>query len=67
MVKGGHTKDGLRVLAEALTLVHKNEERHYEAEVYRLGRGVAAAAGRREGCDSLTNVVETAVGAEQLS
>ena len=64
--KGGHTEDGLRVLAEALTLVHKNEERHYEAEVYRL-KGellLQQAVGKAV---TRTNVVETAVGAEQLS
>jgi predicted ATPase len=29
-------EEGLTVLAEALTLVHKTEERWYEAELYRL-------------------------------
>ena len=35
----GHTEDGLRALAEAHTLVEEQEERWWEAEVYRL-RGV---------------------------
>jgi class 3 adenylate cyclase/predicted ATPase len=35
----GHTEDGLQALAEAHTLVEQQEERWWEAEVYRL-RGV---------------------------
>jgi predicted ATPase len=34
--RGGQTEEGLRLLAEALSAVHKNGERHYEAELYRL-------------------------------
>jgi TOMM system kinase/cyclase fusion protein len=34
--KAGHTEEGLRVLGEALTAVHKTGERQYEAELYRL-------------------------------
>jgi predicted ATPase len=34
--KGGRTAEGLRVLAEALTLVDKNGERWREAELHRL-------------------------------
>ena len=34
--KVGQLDEGLRVLAEALAAVQRNEERHYEAEVYRL-------------------------------
>jgi predicted ATPase len=34
--KAGHTAAGLHVLAEALTAVRTNGERHYEAELYRL-------------------------------
>jgi predicted ATPase len=33
---GGRAEEGLRVLAEALATAHKNTERHYEAELYRL-------------------------------
>src|SRR5262249_20313964 len=32
----GHTEDGLRVLAEAHTLVEQQEERWWEAEIHRL-------------------------------
>jgi hypothetical protein len=32
----GQAKEGLTVLAEALTLVDKNDERWYEPELYRL-------------------------------
>ena len=32
----GQREEGLRVLAEALTLVEKNDERFYEAELHRL-------------------------------
>jgi TOMM system kinase/cyclase fusion protein len=34
--KVGQAEEGLRVLGEALALVDKNEERYYEAELYRL-------------------------------
>ena len=34
--KLGQTEEGLTVLAEALAVVHKNGERWYEAELYRL-------------------------------
>jgi predicted ATPase len=34
--KNGEIEEGLNVLSEALTLVEKNEERWYEAELYRL-------------------------------
>jgi predicted ATPase len=34
--RGGQREDGLTVLAEALVLVDKNDERFYEAELYRL-------------------------------
>jgi len=34
--EAGQTAEGLRVLEEALTLVHKTGERFYEAELYRL-------------------------------
>ena len=33
---GGQIEAGLRVLAEALAIMHTSEERYYEAEVYRL-------------------------------
>jgi predicted ATPase len=34
--QGGQAEDGLRVIAEALAMVEKNEERWTEAELYRL-------------------------------
>jgi predicted ATPase len=34
--KSGHAEEGRDVLAEALALVHRNAERYYEAELYRL-------------------------------
>ena len=34
--KAGQAEEGLRVLAEALTAVHKTGERQHEAELYRL-------------------------------
>jgi predicted ATPase len=46
--EAGQTAEGLRVLEEALTLVHKTGERFYEAEIYRLqGDLVLAHAARR--------------------
>jgi predicted ATPase len=35
-VQGGQAQDGLRVIAEALAMVEKNDERWSEAELYRL-------------------------------
>jgi predicted ATPase len=35
-MKAGHFDDGLGALTEALAAVEENENRHYEAEVYRL-------------------------------
>jgi predicted ATPase len=32
----GKIEEGLSILEEALTIVHENEERYYEAELYRL-------------------------------
>jgi predicted ATPase len=43
----GHTEDGLQALAEAHTLVEQQEERWWEAEIYRL-RGVL----RKSGCSA---------------
>ena len=34
--QGGQAEEGLRVIAEALAMVEKNEERWNEAELYRL-------------------------------
>ena len=34
--QGGQAQDGLRVIAEALAMVEKNEERWTEADLYRL-------------------------------
>jgi predicted ATPase len=34
--KKGQPEEGLRVVAEALSAVHKNQVRHYEAELLRL-------------------------------
>ncbi len=34
--KGGQAEEGLSVVAEALEIVHKTEQRHWAAELYRL-------------------------------
>jgi predicted ATPase len=34
--QAGHVDEGLRLLAEALTLVHQTQERYWEAELHRL-------------------------------
>ena len=47
MGKEGRAEEGLRVLAEALAIVHKNAERHYEAELYRLKGELLLQAGQR--------------------
>jgi predicted ATPase len=46
--RGGHTAEGLRVLAEALSAVHDNAERYYEAEVHRLKGELLLQSGVRE-------------------
>lgn len=35
--KAGHPEEGLTTLAEAFALVEQTDERHWEAELYRLG------------------------------
>jgi predicted ATPase len=44
---GTHTEAGLRVLAEALAIVHTSEERYYEAELYRLRGELLLEDGKR--------------------
>src|SRR5262249_25875056 len=34
--QSGQPEEGLRLLTEVLTVIHKTGERHYEAELYRL-------------------------------
>jgi predicted ATPase len=61
--RGGQAEEGLLVLAEALTIVHKNGERQYEAELYRL-KGellLQQAVGRGNTC---TTPMETSIVAE---
>ena len=61
--RGGQAEEGLRVLAEALAIVHKNGERQYEAELYRL-KGellLQQAMGRSKTC---TAAMETSMVAE---
>jgi predicted ATPase/class 3 adenylate cyclase len=51
--KVGQTEEGLRVLTEALALVHKNEDRYYEAELYRLkGELLLIQAAGRESAEA---------------
>jgi class 3 adenylate cyclase/predicted ATPase len=44
---GGQIEAGLRVLAEALAIMHNSEERCYEAEVYRLRGELLLEEGKR--------------------
>jgi len=44
--QGGQAEEGLRVIAEALALVEKNEERWNEAELYRLKGQLTLLPGR---------------------
>ena len=44
--QGGQAEEGLRVIAEALAMVEKNEERWNEAELYRLKRGADTSRGK---------------------
>jgi predicted ATPase len=46
--KGGQIEEGLCILSEALTAVHKNGERHYEAELYRLKGELLLHRGRQK-------------------
>jgi TOMM system kinase/cyclase fusion protein len=45
---GGQVEQGLRVLAEALTMVEKTEERYWEAELHRLKGELLLRRGDRE-------------------
>ena len=47
MGKPGKAEEGLRALAEALTVVDKSGERFYEAELYRLKGELLLNAERR--------------------
>ena len=47
--QGGQAEEGLRVIAEALAVVEKNEERWNEAELYRIKGELTAAAGKATG------------------
>jgi tetratricopeptide (TPR) repeat protein len=46
--KVGRTEEGLHVLVEAMTAVHKNAERYYEAELYRLRGELLLLRDRRQ-------------------
>ena len=52
--KTGQVEEGLAVLAEALDIVHKNGERYYEAEIYRLKGGLLLARSTENQKDSET-------------
>ncbi|HSF30798.1 MAG TPA: adenylate/guanylate cyclase domain-containing protein, partial [Candidatus Tectomicrobia bacterium] len=71
--QAGRTEEGLRLLAEAFAAVHKNAERHYESDLYRLqgelmlqhalGQQVAGSTsivGQREAEIHLRRAVEVA-------
>lgn len=46
--KAGQAEEGLAVLAEALTLVNKTDERFYEAEIHRLKGELLLAQARQQ-------------------
>ena len=46
--RAGHTREGLRILAEAMTAVHNNEEHYCEAELYRLKGELLLQSGMAE-------------------
>jgi hypothetical protein len=43
--QGGQAEEGLRVVAEALALAEKNDERFYEAELWRIKGTLTLEAG----------------------
>lgn len=45
--KSGQAEEGLNVLAEAPQLVEKNDERFYEAELYRIKGELLLAQARK--------------------
>ena len=52
--RAGRAEEGLRVLGEALTAMHKSAERHYEAELYRLkGELLLQQALERKGASTI--------------
>jgi tetratricopeptide (TPR) repeat protein len=59
--KAGHPKEGLATLAEALTLVEETNERHLEAELYRLKGELLLAQGDAGAAEeSLHRAIEVA-------
>jgi predicted ATPase len=59
--KAGHPEEGLTTLAEALALVEQTDERHWEAELYRLRAELLLMQGDdAEAEASLHNAIEVA-------
>jgi predicted ATPase len=59
--KAGHPEEGLTTLAEALALVEQTDERHWEAELYRLRGELLLVQGDQAGAEaSLHNAIEVA-------
>jgi len=55
--RAGHTEEGLRVLAEAFAALHKNAERHYKADLYRLQGELVLQHALRQQVSGTTSIV----------
>jgi len=63
----GQAEEGLKVIAEALAMVEKNEERWYEAELYRLRGELTLAQSRVQSLGSRVKTSQKAKGKAQKS
>jgi class 3 adenylate cyclase/predicted ATPase len=55
--QAGRTEEGLHVLAEAFAALHKNAERHYEADLYRLQGELGLQHALRQQVPGSTSIV----------
>jgi class 3 adenylate cyclase/predicted ATPase len=55
--QAGRTEEGLHVLAEAFAALHKNAERHYEADLYRLQGELVLQHALRQQVPGSTSIV----------
>lgn len=65
--KTGHVEEGLRILEEALAVVHRNGERYYLAELYRIKGELLLMRARGEGRSQPATGGKYSVEAEALA
>src|SRR5262249_24090581 len=64
LARTGHVEEGLDLLEEAVTLVNRNDERYYEAELYRLKAELLLMQSRRRAVSQSASAGKPAVEAE---